>query len=111
MTEQVNFVEAMAAAGLQPIFIDDADDLGEQLDKLLRQRETNVEFMTRLMEYCPQGAIGQAFIIEALTHYCAAVKEAPAEECESGLLAPGLWKNVGVWMQSELDKRFAKGGL
>lgn len=104
----MNNIEALQAAGLNPIILDDADTLGDQLDRALRQRETNVEFMTRLMEYCPQGAIGQAFIIEALTHYCTVIREASDAECENGLLAPGLWKRVGSWMQSEIDNRYAR---
>ncbi len=102
-------VESLRASGLEPIIVDDADDLATQLEGLLRKRETNVEFMTRIMEFCPHGALGQAFVMEALRGYCSLIEEATDEECDSGFMATGTWKRIGKWLQGELDARFAKG--
>lgn len=104
----MNPVEALQAVGLNPIVIDGADDLGRQLEGLLRQRETNVEFVTRIMEFCPHGALGQAFVMEALDAYCQLVKDAPPGIFDNGLLAEGVWLRVGEWLEGELFARHGK---
>lgn len=95
-------IDQLTAVGLEPIVIDDEE-------KLPRYRETNVEFITRVMDFCPHGALGQAFILHALDVYCQMVEVADEAEFDNGLFSSGAWKGVGKWMQGELDARFAKG--
>ena len=42
----------------------------------MSQRESNIEFLTRIMEYSPHGALVQAFVMEAITQYAHKVSEA-----------------------------------
>lgn len=100
MQEVINALEAL---GLHPITINDDEP------KLPRKRETNVEFITRVMESCPQGPLGQAFILHALDVYCQIVDAADEAEFDNGLFSSGAWKSTGKWLQSELDARFEKG--
>jgi len=98
-------IDHFKAAGLEPIVIDENTDFG----KLPRVRETNTEFITRVMEFCPHGPLGQAFILHALDVYCQLVEAADETEFDNGMFSSGAWKGVGKWMQGELDARFEKG--
>ena len=69
----------------------------------MNKPETNVEFVTRLMEFSPTGAMSQMFIIAAIDNYSKAVVEAPP--IEHGLIDGGAWKRTGEWIQEELEKR------
>jgi hypothetical protein len=67
--------------------------------------ETNVEFVTRIMEFCPKGALGQAFVIEAIARYAGQVAAAPAFK-DNDLLSGEAWKEIGVWLKGELDAKY-----
>jgi len=102
-------VDHFKAMGLEPIIVDDAADLAHQLDGILRKRETNVEFITRIMNYCPQGALGQVVVLHALEGYCNMVEHFDESEFDNPMLSGSTWKDTCKWMQSEIDKHFAKG--
>lgn len=69
-------------------------------------RETNTEFITRIMEVgCPTGALIQPFVIEALTRYAQQVAESPAI-ADTALLSGEAWKETGEWLLSEINKRY-----
>jgi hypothetical protein len=57
---------------------------------MLKRSATNVDLVVELMNYCPYGALGQAFIIEAITHYCKQVKTANP-------IGPGHLINSEAW--------------
>ena len=67
--------------------------------------ETNVEFVTRLMEYCPYGALGQVFLIQAIDEYARQVASAATIE-GNDLISGEVWKKVGTWVHRELTARF-----
>ena len=67
--------------------------------------ETNVEFVTRVMEFCPKGALAQAFVIEAIARYAGQVAVAPAFK-DNDLLSGEAWKEIGVWLKGELDTKY-----
>ena len=67
--------------------------------------ETNVEFVTRVMEFCPKGALVQAFVIEAIARYSGQVAAAPAFK-DNDLLSGEAWKDIGVWLKGELDAKY-----
>lgn len=106
----MNPIEALQASGLNPIVIDDADDLGEQLGHLLRKLETNTEFIARVMEFgCPTGPLVQPFIMYAVEYYAQAVSRVDAAELDNGLFSGEAWKATGAWLESELAKHYGRG--
>ena len=111
----MNNLDALRAAGLNPIIIDDADDLGEQLGHLLRgdaprrPRETNIELVARIMDFCPTGPLVQPFVLHALETYCKMVDKATIEELSNGLFSGETWKATGAWVDAELAKHYARG--
>jgi hypothetical protein len=70
------------------------------------EREDNVQFLTRIMNRCPQGALGQAFILEAISKYAENVaKSKPLPE--TGLISGEAWKKTAEWVKQELDNHFS----
>ena len=67
--------------------------------------ETNVEFVVRVMENSAQGALVQAFVIEAIARYAGQVAAAPAFK-NNDLLSGEAWKEIGVWLKGELDAKY-----
>lgn len=66
--------------------------------------ETNEEFMVRIMNFCPQGALIQPMIIEALRQYAesASVERLP----EGHLINADAWQNCAIWLKNELAAKY-----
>lgn len=116
----MNPIEMLRASGLNPIVID--EDLDSALSELLAlktellalktdtpRRETNIELVTRLMDYCPTGALAQPFIMHAIEMYCQLVAETDTAQMSNGLFSGEVWKETGAWLQGELNKHYSKG--
>jgi hypothetical protein len=72
-----------------------------------KRRETNVEFITRIMEYgCPTGVLVQPFIIEAIGHYAHRYSTEPI--MEGGLIDPEAWMETAQFVREELKKKYDK---
>lgn len=80
-----------------------------------KQRKTNVEFITHLMEYSKHGALMQAFIIQAIEQYSEQVKagipeDAKPEPAEEGHVSfavhPQAWRGCAVEILDALTERF-----
>lgn len=69
----------------------------------MNKHETNIEFVTRLMEFSPVGALSQLFIIAAIDNYSKAVAAAPP--IEHVLINGEAWKRTAEWVQQELENR------
>jgi len=57
--------------------------------------ETNVELVTRLMEFSPTGAMMQAFVITAIEKYSQMVLAMPQEQrnrMDRGLISYAVWE-------------------
>lgn len=67
----------------------------------MKRHETNEEFMVRVMNFCPQGALSQAFIMEALMRYCEQCAEADIPD--TPLLSGQAWKNTAAWLKEQLE--------
>lgn len=65
------------------------------------KHETNVEFVTRMMEFCPTGALSQAFIIEAIGRYAKLVAENPPIP-DTDFLSGEAWKRTGDWINAQM---------
>lgn len=69
----------------------------------MKKPETNIDFVKRLMNYSPTGAMSQMFIIAAIDNYSKAIAEAPP--MEHPMINGEAWKRTGEWIQEELEKR------
>lgn len=100
----MDLIEVLEASGLKPIIVNENTDI----EAAVRRRETNEEFMVRIMNFgCPTGALIQMFIIEALRVYatdtCSTVEQ-PANW--PSLISFNDWKATGIWLKAELVKRY-----
>ena len=91
--DDINFEDAMTVSGLNPVFIDEDTDFNE----VFKQPETNIEFVTRIMEFSPFGALSQAFVIQALSCH--------AELCSVERI-PDAWQDCAKWIKEELEKKY-----
>lgn len=67
-------------------------------------RETNIEFVTRIME--SGSPLRQAFIIEAISRYAAQCATLPAETFDTPYLSGAAWLDVAKAINFEVVKRF-----
>lgn len=68
-------------------------------------RETNTEFITRLMEYAKSGPLMQAVIITGLQYYAQKVAAQPASKFDSAFLNGQAWVDCAVELKRELEER------
>jgi|GEM_PF-1804816 len=100
-----DFETTMTAVGLPPVFIDENTDFSTLRLGGWKQPETNTEFVTRVMDFCPTGALSQMFIIEAIDRYAKAVAAAPVSDT-NGLIDMGAWKRTAEFLVAEMDKKY-----
>lgn len=67
------------------------------------KRLTNVQFIKRQMEYSKNGALMQAFILEACSKYAKACAEADASVFDSPLLSGNAWKACAIELRDALE--------
>ena len=70
--------------------------------------ETNTEFMDRIMNFCPHGALVQVFVIEALRQYSAAVADPEAYVPDTDVLSGQAWKNTAQWVHAQLEQHLGQ---
>ncbi len=70
--------------------------------------ETNDALVTRIMNFCPYGALSQAFIIEAIARYADLIADEKTVIPDTPLMRGAAWKCTGQWVKSELDKHLGK---
>lgn len=68
------------------------------------KHETNEAFVVRIMNYCPFGALSQAFIIEAIARYADLIADENTVIPDSPWMRGAVWKCTGQWVKSEMDK-------
>lgn len=72
--------------------------------------ETNVEFVSRMMEFSDYGALAQLFVLDALDKWSKMVAETPIEEVRrqfgsDSLINPDSWCGVAAEIQRKLKER------
>ena len=101
----MNLLDHLKTSGLNPIYIDENTDIGEALMGSKNKRETNEEFIVRIMNFgCPTGALIQPFIIEALSVAAHRFSKEPIPD--GGLIDPEVWMETAQWLKSELEKKY-----
>lgn len=84
----------------------------EELQNHLRiqAQETNIEFVTRIMEFSKNGGVMQMFVIQCLDYYSQLVQSKSEKEIQKHL---GMFINAQAWqrcadeLQEELKRRSA----
>lgn len=104
MPEDINFQEAMEAAGITPMFIDSGDDAAQKLSAHLRK--TNVQFVDDIMNFCPFGALGQVIVIQAVEQFCLQIAQASLEELEHPLINPEAYKRAAEWVLEQYKQQY-----
>ncbi|HGO6073748.1 TPA: hypothetical protein ACK3Q6_004472 [Burkholderia cepacia] len=93
-----NIPEGWASVG------NDHDDSGER-------RQTNVEFITDLMEHSKYGPMAQMFVIEALAKYSKAVAEAKPESIGAApFINSASWQAVAREIHEKVEARYNRVG-
>lgn len=75
----------------------------------LKTRKSNVEIITEFMEFCPTGAMGQMFIIDALTKYSNHVlqnERQALEEMAGGFIPGEVWVATARSLKRHLDDAY-----
>ena len=70
---------------------------------MARKPEDNVQFIKRLMERAPTGALSQLFIIDAIAKHADAV--AAAKPIVHGLIDGNAWKRTAEFIRDEINAR------
>lgn len=73
--------------------------------KRKNQPETNVEFVTRIMEFSNYGALAQIFVIEALRRWSDIIAEADPAAVDTPMIAGHAWVGVAKEIKAKLEKR------
>ena len=67
--------------------------------------QTNVEFVTNMMEFSRFGALAQVFIIQAIDQYSKRVAEADPATIDGGFISGQAWVGVAKEIQQKLEAR------
>jgi len=71
----------------------------------MKHRETNIEFITRIMDFSKNGAMMQMFIIEAIANYSEGIKDADLSSWEGDFICPHSWRACSAEILEELEER------
>lgn len=72
-----------------------------------RKQQTNVEFLSELMEFSRFGAMVQFFVIEALRHRVAEVANYPhPEHYSTGAFDGSYWQEIAKDLDRQLTEKY-----
>lgn len=69
------------------------------------ERETNIQFVTRIMDFSDNGALMQCFVIEAIASYSRNMKDADLSSMKGGFICPDAWRRCSIEILNELENR------
>jgi hypothetical protein len=73
--------------------------------KRKNQPETNVEFVTRIMEFSNYGALAQLFVLEAIRNWSDLVAKADPVNVDSPMISGQAWVGVAREIKQKLEAR------
>jgi hypothetical protein len=76
------------------------------MKKLKNQPETNVEFVTRIMEFSNYGALAQLFVLEALRNWADIVAGTDPAKVDTPMISGHAWVGVAREIKAKLEERF-----
>lgn len=71
-----------------------------------QKRETNTEFIERLMNFSPFGALMQIFIIEGLGTYAQHMAQDKNRLAENGMIHPDAWQDCARYLVEEINAKY-----
>jgi hypothetical protein len=74
------------------------------MERVMPTHETNTEFIERIMNFCPHGALIQAFVLEALNQYAEQVADPQVHVPDTPMLSGQSWKQTAIWLQGQLEQ-------
>ena len=75
-------------------------------------QKTNTEILTQFMDFCPTGAMGQIFVIDALTKFANRIIADEAQvlkEMDGGVVNGAAWVATAKALKAHLDKAYHRG--
>lgn len=69
-------------------------------------QQTNVEFVTELMEFSKYGALSQVFVIEALRYYSELISKTVPKDNPLSLIDPKAWHGVAMEIHEKLVQKY-----
>lgn len=104
--EDEDLWQCWTADGTQHVFD------GCELSPHPEAEETNVEFVTRMMEWGQGGAMLQAFILQAIEQQAKATLAVPAADLDTGFISGEAWRSCAAealgWLVARDYSRKAK---
>lgn len=93
-----------------PVFDGFGSGRGEDSVPLRRRTETNIEFLTRVMEFSSTGAMSQLFALDAISKQAHKVAEVPLDELQHmfgprSIIDAGAWQRAAQEWVREFDRR------
>lgn len=70
-------------------------------------RQTNTEFVTSLMNFCPKGPLIQPFVMQALISYSEGVLASPHGFMDGHIISEAAWRDLAAHVKQELDKHLS----
>lgn len=68
--------------------------------------QSNVEFVTDIMEFSNYGALSQMFVIEALRNWSERVAAADPTKMETGFISGAAWVGVAKEIKAKLEEKY-----
>lgn len=72
------------------------------------KNETNVEFVTKLMEFSNHGPLAQLFVLDALEKWSKIIASKDASDLDSPMICGAAWKSTAQEINDKINARFAK---
>jgi hypothetical protein len=75
-------------------------------DSTRKEPDTNVEFVTRMMEFSNYGALAQLFILESIRNWADLVAKADPVKVDSPMISGQAWVGVASEIKAKLEARY-----
>lgn len=72
---------------------------------MTKKPQTNVEFVTNLMEFSRYGALAQIFVLDALDKWSKKISECEPAQVDSAMINGQAWVGVAKEIQEKLNAR------
>lgn len=72
----------------------------------MAKKLTNDQFMKKIMNYAPTGALSHVFVLQAITQFAKQVAAASAEELDVGLVSGEAWKATAEFILEEYKANY-----